>query len=101
MNLANARYEREDGYAILRVEVDGKVATIGTEWKPSLRAAGIVFLGSDFQGVMPPIDFEPSDGGLTTLRGCTRDVRMVRLYDQFWSDANSGSFTPGPVSIPR
>lgn len=101
MKLSDARYEVNDGYSILKIEVDGRTATMGTEWKPSLRAAGIVFLGSNFGGIVPDIEYESPEGWKTKLSGFTKDVRIVRLYDQFWSDANSGSFTPGPVPIPE
>jgi hypothetical protein len=97
MILANARYYWNDGYPMLAVEVDGRMAEMGTDCKPSLHEAGIVFLGSEFADAVPPIEFPTGDGHTTTLRGFSRDETLFRLYDEF---LQADEITPGPVAIP-
>lgn len=101
LTLADARYLRVDRRPILEVAVDGQAARMGTDCKPTAHAAGLVFLGDTFEDVMPPIRFTPAGGGMTTLRGYTRDARVHRLYDAFLAAARGGNYRPGPVAIPE
>jgi hypothetical protein len=100
LKLENARHEREQGYPTLRLDVEGRPVSLTTEWKPQLRAAGIVRVGEDLADLLPPINWTSEDGTATPLVGFTRDRRMVALFERFWEAANSGLYREGPVEIP-
>lgn len=102
LTITDARYVKLGGYPALRLSVNGRKATLITECKPTLRAAGIVFLGDEFADVVPPIDFvvPDSNGDVLRLEGFTKDPRVFQLYDEFGRACNDGSFKPGPVAIP-
>ncbi len=99
LTLSDARYTERDGYPLLEVVVDGVVATMDTEWKPTLRDRGVIALGAPFDELWPPLGIEV-DGRHVEVPGATDDPRLVSLFDRFWADANSDRFAVGPVPIP-
>ena len=100
MRLSDACYLVRDGYPLLGVVIDDRPAELGSETKPTLHAAGLVFLGSGFEDLVPPIDFKPPDGEWTELRGFASDRRLFRLYDDFLGACNSDDYAVGAVAIP-
>lgn len=96
LQLANARYFWHDGYPLLAVDINGEEARFGPEWRPTLRAAGLV--GIDLDLGLPDRTIPTLDGqGLVTVSGCTDDKRLVELYRRFCLEQD---FQPGPVEIP-
>src|SRR4051812_12618424 len=98
MDLAHARYVWHDGYPMLEVEVDGRLARLDAYPKPGVHLAGYVSLGSRFRDLLPPITLHPPDGGPTVLTGCSDDRRLWLLYDRFLHRADP--LAEGPVPIP-
>ena len=92
MEIRNPRYVQDQGYSVLEVEINGRLARIFLEQKPTLYEAGIIFLGGEFESVLPAIVF-----GSLTLRGFTNDPEILRLYDEFGQAVEEGRFEPGPV----
>lgn len=99
LTLADAAYDRNGFYPVLRLTVNGRSVVLSSEAKPTLLDAGIVVFNGDVPG-LPPIEFQPKDGGRLVLESATRDTRVLRLFLAFVKAANSGSFTVGPVAIP-
>lgn len=95
-----ARCDTDDiGAALVLTFADGREATIIVEMKPSLREAGLVELGDEFDDLAPPIGFESEDGYRTLPRGFTNDPRVVKLYGDFLAATDSDTFRPGPVPV--
>lgn len=102
--LENARYGRDEGYAYLYVEVNGRPCRVYRE--KALRLDGSVAALEpwddfrDFFVVLPP---DPEDGrpGHYKLEGYTSDRRYVALVWQFVEAVDNGTFHEGPVEIPR
>lgn len=94
MEIQNPRYVLNQGHPELHFEYKGRTAKLGTEIKPTLYEAGIVFLGPDFEQLVPEIVFKR-----TTLRGFTQDPKVFALYDAFGKSVMNGTFKPGPVSL--
>jgi hypothetical protein len=92
MQIRNPRYVSDQGYPVLEVEIEGRLARIPLEQKPIAYEAGIIFVGSEFESILPAIVFNS-----LTLRGCTNDPEILRLYDEFGQAVEEGRFEPGPV----
>lgn len=92
MKITNVQYRRIDGYPVLELLIDGKQVRIMLEEKPSLHQAGLVFLGADWEGVVPDIEFRG-----TTLRGFVQDPEILKLYDDFGKAVSSGNFRVGAI----
>jgi len=101
VKLENASYLRHDGYPVLQVDVAGRTVYFPCEAKPTLHAAGYVYIGDEFteDGTVPLATIEV-DGHPETLEGCSNDPRLWKLFDQFLRDSNSDHYQPGPVTIP-
>ena len=100
LNLSDAAYFREDGYPMLRVNVDGKTAYCMAERKTRPYAAGLVYLGGGFEEILPDITAHWDDGDVCVLSGFSDDRRLFALYERFQHDTDTRNFTPGPVPIP-
>ncbi len=92
MDIQNARYESQDGYPILAMDVDGIPARLLSEAKPTTLRHGLVFLGNAFEAIVPPVEL-----ATTTLRGFTRDRGVFRLYLTFGLEVFNDRFQVGPA----
>lgn len=91
----NLGYERDSsGYAFMRLLLDGEEARIFLEHKPTLLKAGIVFLGAEWRDRVEPIEFRAPGVTPTTVRGATKDKRVLELYREFVEASNSGRLLP-------
>ena len=105
MKIENPEYVYLDkGYPGLSMLIDGKRFWTDPEQK-LLRKFGIVTLDGpdDFSEYKATVPADPDDGRPKPLvvRCATDNPLLVALVRQFWNDANSGSFGPGPVSLPH
>jgi hypothetical protein len=94
--LTAARVETRDGYRLLILEIGGRTANLTTEWKPALRAIGLVCVGDDLVDLTGERTYVSPDGTETVLMGHTDDPRVYSLFERFWHDR----LKPGPVPIP-
>lgn len=95
MKITNPRYVRQQGYPLLELEIDGITTRIEPPRKPSIHAAGLVFIGGEFHDLVPPIEFKG-----TTLKGFTNNPDIFRLTDQLGRAANDGTFQVGAIEYP-
>jgi hypothetical protein len=96
LKLEGSHVELQDGYPILVLRIAGRTARLDTEWKPALRAMGLVRLGENFRDILPDRIYRSPEGGETRLIGHTDDPRVYALMERFWEgkpiDAD-GAFT--------
>lgn len=92
------------GYAVLQVEIEGLTARIYRDGQ-KLRAHDLVFLGAQFEEIAPKVILLPDlkQGRLDPqeVAGFCNDKRLLKLYDKFAKAVDSGTFRPGPVTVPR
>jgi hypothetical protein len=100
LHIESAEYLLDGIYPLLKLSIDGRPAYLMAEQKPTLARAGILFLGGEFEDVVPAIDFQPDDGEPIILRGFTRDPVVFALWCQFTDATSDGSFEPGSVEVP-
>jgi hypothetical protein len=101
MKILSARNLRQGLYPLLELDLEGLgAAQLDAYPKPTLFAAGFVYLGYEFEGRVPDVPFHPKDGGPTTLRGCTSDAGVLALYNAFLDSTDDGSFKVGRVELP-
>lgn len=93
MEITNVRYALNQGYPELLLQIDGKEANIPLEQKPTIYENGLIFLGANFEEIMPEIEFEG-----TALKGFTNDSEILRVYREFLDATNGGNFTPGAIA---
>lgn len=90
MKIANPRYIQNQGYSSLELEIDGRKTLIPLEQKPTLYEAGIIYVG--LEDFLPEIEFQG-----TTLRGCSNDPEILRLYDEFGRASQRDDFQPDEI----
>lgn len=77
-----------DPYWELHLEVDGvPVVLVSDQQKPTLTAAGLIYLGGAFGAGLPPITFASPYGPLE-LHGFTDDPDVVRHFRDFLDQVN-------------
>ena len=93
-----ARYARSpEGYPFVVFEYAGREVAHGFDHtKQALFDRGLVYLGGDFERVVPPIDVT-IDGTTTRLRGFVRDPEVHAIVDAFFRAVERGGVRPGPV----
>ena len=64
------------------ITIDGKRATLYSPEKPSIHQAGLVFLGAEFEEVVPPLTLKVQ-GRKNVLRGFSDDEDLFEIYDRF------------------
>jgi hypothetical protein len=85
LKLEGAHVEWSGIYPLLVLTIAGRTARLTTEWKPALRAMGLVCIGEDFADLVPDrIYRDPDSGGETRLVGHTNDPRVYALMERFW-----------------
>ena len=82
--ITNEKIVIHDGYPLLEVTLDGKIARIKAEQKPTLVKKGIIFIGTSFRG-RTEVQFEER-----TLNGFSDDPNLFALYQRFLK-ANRGN----------
>lgn len=92
MKIENPRYALNQGHPELHFELFGRTAQLSVETKEILNENGIVFLGADFERLVPEIELNG-----TVLRGFTNDPEIFRLYDQFGHAVMNRTFKPGAI----
>ena len=91
----NPRVSTDDKSLSLLIDVDGKTAKIF--WEQKARHYGYVFLGPDFEDLVPPV-FVPADPDVgrpepLPLRGFTGDPEVLRLYDEMMEADRRGEWS--------
>jgi hypothetical protein len=96
-----AKQYRDTGYAILEVKVAGHLPlTFTSEWKPSLRQAGIIPLDKGDPGARRVRFGIPGEPGVFEVTGTT-DRRLVAILEHFCRICDTrGMFHAGPVVVP-
>lgn len=107
MKITNPHYLIRNGRQLLRIEVDGVEAFLHTDVKPTLFANGYVFLGAQFEDIVPEIKLSAADinkmskgrgnASVLTLKGFTQDPEVVHWQRQLFYDLNTKGVTTGPV----
>lgn len=100
--VTNPRVIYQQGYPLLLVDIDGETARLGTDQKLPLVEQGIIFLGPTFQERVPEIRLPANEAegrAPLTLRGFTRDERIVELYRAFRRALSEGEVPEGPFEV--
>lgn len=92
-----ARYARSpEGYPYVVFDWDGQEVVHGFDTtKAALFDRGLVYLGPDFEGRVPPIEVT-IDGTTTRLRGFVADPGVTAVVAAFFRAVEQGGFRPGP-----
>ena len=91
----NPRVEYDEwGHCSLVVEVDGKTARI--YWEQKLRPYGFLFLGPEFEDLLPPVVLPPDPAvgrpEPDVFYGFTGDPELLRLYDEMMEADGTGEW---------
>jgi len=91
-------YGEQDDRPYMLITINGQLARVFREQKPDLVEQGILFVGAEFEDVLPPI-YLPADPeigrGPLTLRGFLQDPQLATRYRQFEREVDAGTFQPG------
>lgn len=100
LKLGNARVEVRDLHPVLKVEIEGREAVLGTDAKPTIHKAGLVFVGEEFAELVGTHTITDDTGQETELVGFSDDPRLFLLYDDFLAACARGIVPPGAFPIP-
>ena len=101
LKLSNARVEVKDRHPILRLEIDGRPAVLGTDPKPATHKAGLTFVGEQFRDLVGTHTIKDDSGQEITLIGFSDDPGLFLLYDDFLSMCSKpDQLPPGAFPIP-
>jgi|GEM_PF-5668411 len=104
MEITDIRRISKQGYPCLALKIDGKPALLIPEIKPTLYEKKIVFVGGNGEGweeSLPPIEIEV-DGSRSKriLKGFSDDPELWKIYDDFLSSLEDGTFQPDEIIDP-
>jgi hypothetical protein len=93
-----ARYEKSpEGYPFVVFDWDGREVAHGFDsTKGPLFERGLVYLGPEFVGRVPP-QTVTIEGTTTRFYGFVKDPEVTRIVDTFFRALEDGSFRVGPV----
>jgi hypothetical protein len=94
LDLKDARVAIRDRNPVLELTIAGRPATLCAEPKPTIFDAGLVFVGEDFDDILPDLTIVV-EGRRVTLRGYSDDPRLFRLFNLYLEAEG-----PGPLAIP-
>ena len=100
--IAEAAYVMQGEYRRLILTINGRETDLRCEPRPPMAHRGVVYLGDGFGNpINPDLVLEVPGEPVRPLRRCTRNHRVVALFDAFASACDNGTFQPGPVAIPE
>lgn len=95
MKIEGIRKFVREGQAFLELKLDEGTVLLGTDYKAALLEKGLVYLGPEWEDVVPPIDLPPGSPGeqeAIRLFGCTRNPKVWLAYWKFLQEVAAGKF---------